>query len=101
MIINIPINLDEHILEGKIQEDFDKKFEEVIMRKFVEVLNKEAGYSYTVQNRKEDGMKNLVKDRIDEYIDEHSDEIIDVAVKRLADRLANRKKIKEVANEKA
>lgn len=98
MIINIPINLDEHIFEEKVQSEYDEIIKNTLIAKIENVL-KESDQSWGAYKDSKRGLEHIIYNRIDEYIDEHSDEIVDAATKRLEERLARRKKIKEVAND--
>ena len=98
MIINIPINLDEHIFEEKVQSEYDEIIKNTLISKIENVL-KESDQSWGAYKDPNRGLEHIIYNRIDEWIDEHSDEIIDAAVKRLEERLARRKKIKEVMND--
>lgn len=97
MIINIPINVDEHIFEEKIQREYDavltKKLEEIIEKTLVEM----AGYSWRKDAK--DGMAVLIKSKVDEYMKDYKDDIINRAADILAKRVERTKKAKEVLNE--
>ena len=102
MIINIPIQIDERILEEKAQKDFDDKITEAVYRHIEKAIMQKNGFMYydrgtSDQKKIEDGMHILVRDRIDVYFEKHLDEIIDIAAERLEERLIRRKKFKEVA----
>lgn len=92
MIINIPINLDEHVFEERIQRDYDKIIKEKIVDEVIKTLER-ADNSWN--GRAEYGMKNLINNRLDDYIKDYKEEIIDKASKILADRVIKTKKAKE------
>lgn len=92
MIINIPINLDEHVFEERIQRDYDKIIKEKIVDEVIKTLER-ADSNWN--GRAEYGMKNLINNKLDDYIKDYKEEIIDKAAKILADRVAKTKKAKE------
>lgn len=102
MIINIPIQIEERILEEKVQKDLDDKLTEALYRHVEKSLISNSGYIYydrgiSEQKRINDGMSALIRNRIDSYFENHLDTIIDLSAERLEERLCKRKKIKEVA----
>lgn len=92
MIINIPINLDEHVFEERIQKDYDKIIKEKIVDEVIKTLER-ADNNWN--GRAEYGMKNLINNKLDDYIKDYKEEIIDKAAEILADRVVRTKKAKE------
>lgn len=92
MIINIPISIDEHVFESKIQNEYDKIIKEKIVEEVIKTLER-ADSNWN--GRAEYGMKNLINNKLDDYIKDYKEEIIDKAAKILADRVAKTKKAKE------
>lgn len=92
MIINIPISIDEHVFESKIQNEYDKIIKEKIVDEVIKTLER-ADSNWN--GRAEYGMKNLINNKLDDYIKDYKEEIIDKAAKILADRVAKTKKAKE------
>lgn len=95
MVINIPITIDEGVLEGKIQNDFDKKLSDNITELIVKTLKEKYGH-YWRQNTAEDGMAGLLEQQVDRYLEKHRKEIVDEVAANLEKRFARAKKIKEV-----
>ena len=92
MIINIPINLDEHVFEERIQRDYDKIIKEKIVDEVIKTLER-ADSNWN--GRAEYGMRNLINNKLDDYIKDYKEEIINKAAKILADRVIKTKKAKE------
>lgn len=96
MVINIPINLDEHIFEEKVQRDYDRILEKRLMETIERTLIESAGYSY-IRNP-ENGMRKLIENHLDDFMKEHKDEIIAQAADILAKRVQRTNKAKEKLN---
>lgn len=95
MVINIPITIDEGIMESQIQKDFDKKLTDAINELMINAIRSKFGY---YRNKTpEEGMREIICEQVDEYLDEHRKEILDETAKRLEERLRRTKKIKEVS----
>ena len=97
MIINIPINIDEHIFEEKVQNEYDKIITNEIIKRVEEALLAQDQRYYTNRSSKT-GMEQLVNAKVDNYIKEYKDEIIAQAADILAKRVQRTKKAKEELN---
>lgn len=93
MIINIPITIDEHIFEEKIQNDYDRIFKNELI-KYIENYIASKGPYYR-NNTVRDGIGELVNRMMDDYMKEYKDEIVDKAADILAKRVQRTKKAKE------
>ena len=98
MIINIPLQIDEKVIEKQLSVDYEKKIEDYIIGEITQVLLRQCGYGYGNKTETR-GMTELVKQRIDLYLENMRDDIINAAADRLADRLARTKKAKELVKE--
>ena len=94
MIINIPINIDEHIFEQTIQNEYDKIITNEIVKRVEEALLAQDQRYYTNRSAKS-GMEQLVNSKVDNCIKEYRDEIIAQAADILAKRVQKTKKAKE------
>ena len=94
MIINIPINIDEHIFEEKVQKDYDRIFTQELIKYIEDYISSQGPYYRN--NTVRDGMRELVNNKIDEYMKEYKDEIVDKAADILAKRVQRTKKSKEL-----
>ena len=93
MIINIPLQIDEEIIQNQLSVDYEAKVKNYILEEVKKALLEQCGY-YNKSTLL--GMTQLIRDEIDRYLEEMKDEIIDAAADRLADRLARTKKAKEL-----
>ena len=97
MIINIPLQIDEKVIEKQLSVDYEKKIENYIIGEITQALLNQCGYYGNKTETR--GMTELVKQRIDLYLENMRDDIIEAAADRLADRLARTKKAKELIKE--
>ena len=95
MVINIPIQVDEAIMEEVVQRDYEQRVIKLIAEHIKTALTKQST-SYYAYDKVSDGMTNLIYERIDLFIGEHKDEIIEIAGSRLAERLARTKAAKSL-----
>ena len=95
MIINIPINIDEHIFEEKIQRDYDKIITQEIIKTIESALCSDRR-RWNSTARPEDEMREIINNKVDLYLKEYKDEIIAQAAEILAKRVQRTKKAKEV-----
>ena len=91
MIINIPLQIDEATIEGKLQVDYEKRVISEIEKRIQDALTDRWGYS-----GEKDAMKSLINSRVDIYIDNHKEEILEIAALKIYNRAIRTKKIKEV-----
>lgn len=100
MVINIPLNIPDQLLENTIAKDFEAKITENLTNEVRKIV---ASYddSYIYRSGKDfnRGMECLVHRIIEHKLAEWKDEIIDAAADKLAQRLARTKKAKEVLDE--
>lgn len=103
MVINVPLQIDDAALEGKLKKEYEDKVSEKVSRMVISALA-DKGDSWRYGNdevRAKDGIVKLVNQRIDSYFEDHKDEICDAIVKKLWDRAKNRKILREAANSAA
>lgn len=98
MIINIPLQIDEAVFEGKIQQNYDKIVTDTIAEKVLEVLGNYSDSGWKKDSK--DGVRYLVRQKIEDDIESYKNEIIEAASEKLAERLVRTKKAKEMLNEK-
>lgn len=96
MIINIPIELDDAVLEGQVVKDYEKKVVEKISMEVRDVIAKKGGY---YRNDYDEGLKHMVEIEIDKILNERLSEILDMTADIFVKKLERRKAIKEVINE--
>lgn len=97
MVINIPLSLDEKIIEEKVQSDYEKHLITYLEKMVDNILADEySRRGYYGQKDKNKGLKLLIEDQLDLFIKEHKDLIIEKAADKLAERLSKTKKAKEI-----
>lgn len=97
MIINIPVQVDEHSFEDAIKRDYENKlFSEMVKAAKNAIAFKSNKY---YGNKFEDGMIELVKEQIDAILQENKDKIVTAASQELAERIARSKKGKAILEE--
>lgn len=94
MIINIPIHIEDGVIEGMVAKDYEEKVTQAIYKEIERALIAEDTSYYNKTAQK--GMVSIIEKRIDDILDDNRKEIIDAAADRLAERLRRTKKIKEV-----
>ena len=101
MVINIPLQIDDAAIEGKLKSEYETRVIEEVSRRLDDVL-KDYDESYiwnhkrSARNGLDARIGNILRNRIDGFIEENSAEIIDRAAKDLGNRLARTKKGKEI-----
>ena len=95
MIINIPLQIDEKIIQNQLSVDYEAKVENYILEEVKKALLEQCGY-YSVHRTTLSGMTQLIRGEIDKYLEGMRDEIIDAAAERLSQRLSKTKKAKEL-----
>lgn len=101
MIINIPIQVDDTILEGKISKDVQDKVVQAVSDTITKALS-EKGKSHARNywnSKPEDGVLAIVSDIALNIVDEYKDAIIEETAKKLAMKLENRKAVKDLVKE--
>ena len=94
MIINIPLNIPDEMLENTIAKDYEAKITERLTAEVRKAICDHDGYRD--QRR---GLETWVGSKIDDILKEYKDEIIEAAAERLAERLARSKKGKALLGE--
>ena len=95
MIINIPLQIDDEMMNNAVLTDYQRKIEQNLT-KLVEDRLVRAGGAYC--RSKEDGLKVLVDNTIAEVIEKYREEIIERTANKLAERIIRTKagqKLKE------
>ena len=102
MVINIPIQVDEAMIEKMVREDYKKQVGDILEKRIIDVLMKEdRQYSWQRNYDPQDGMRSVIERRVDDYIENHAEEVVEMAASRLEERLRRRKRIKEVGEREA
>ena len=101
MIINIPLQIDEKVIESNLSVDYETKIKDYILNEVRETIIERARAKdkYQYFSRKPtttEGMEVYVNHHVDHYIQEWKNEIIEVAAEKLAERLAKTKAAKEL-----
>lgn len=100
MLINIPLEIDDAAIEGKLTKDYEEKLLHEIAERVERKLEEEDSYSRWNGRSAEGGLGNLIDScidrKIDAYLYDHKAEITDSIVKNLANRIAKTKKYREV-----
>lgn len=99
MVVNIPLNVDENLLNNSISSDLEAKANEYLYSLIDRTLIDKQKY-FWVNSSDRDKIKTTLQDMVEEtvnnYIKEYKDEIIEMASNKLADRLARTKAAKEL-----
>ena len=98
MIINIPLQIDEKVIEKNLSVDYETKIENYIFKEVESALiNRANRHSYYGSHgTTTEGITLFVREYVDKFIQEWKDEIIEAAAKNLADRLAKSKRGREL-----
>lgn len=99
MIINIPLQIDEKVIEKNLSVDYENKIKDYILNEVKETLINRAKDKYKYFYQKPtatEGVEIYVHHYIDHYIQEWKNEIIEIAAEKLAERLAKTKAAKEL-----
>ena len=102
MIINIPLQIDEKIIEGQLSIDYESKIFDFLKQEIVKsITNRYYAYrNYSVEEKYADTVRRMIdnyfNDYIKEIVEQHKDIIIDKASAILADRLFRSKRGKEI-----
>lgn len=94
MIIQIPLQIDEHQMEDVLKRDYEQKVMDKIVDYIKTTLAKRAETCYG--DKVYDGMRVLIEMQIDEFLEDHKDAVIDMAAKAMAEKLARSKRGKEI-----
>lgn len=95
MIINIPLQIDDELINKAMFEDYQKKVVDNITKLVTNYLGDASGRWH---GSEKEGIQRLVNDSISDHIKEFKDEIIESAATKLAERLVKSKatqKLKE------
>lgn len=105
MVINIPIQINDNVLEGKLSEEYEDKLLQEIGNRVEEYLKSEDDtYRYYGDKKvAEKGLAHLIDIHIDNMIYEHFNEIkgeiIEAARKDIVKRLQSTKEFKQLKPE--
>lgn len=99
MIINIPLQIDDAVIQGQISKDYEKKIKDIIAVRIEEVLaeNYRGYWGESQASKAKNGLALLVRASIDEFLNNNRDTIIEAASRELAEKLYRTKKVKEAA----
>lgn len=93
MIINIPLQIDDEMINSAVTKDYQRKIEDNLTKLAEKSILQHAGYYYST---KESGMDKLVERAVENTIDKYRDQIIEKASLELAKRIARTKRGKEI-----
>lgn len=99
MVINIPINVDENLLNNSISSDLETKVNEHLYCLIDQTLIDRQKYRWgnlSDRDKIESTLKDMIEVSVSNYIKEYKDEIIEMTSDKLADRLARTKAAKEL-----
>lgn len=99
MIINIPLQIDDAAIEGKLTKEYENKVLESVNGRIDKVFmdrDDSWGTRKSAYTGLEKMIDNRMCDRIDSFLDTNKDRIIEEAAKALANRLARTKKGKAI-----
>ena len=103
MIINIPLQIDEKLIEKNLSVDYENKIKEYILTEVKDALIQRAKEKYRYYFKDSAtttaGIEIYIHQYVDNYIQEWKSEIIEMAAEKLADRLARTKAAKELVKE--
>ena len=94
MIINIPLQIDDELINKAMFEDYQRKVVDNITKMVTNYLGDASGRWH---GSEKEGIQRLVNDSISDHIKEFKDEIIETAATKLADRISKTKAAKELA----
>lgn len=99
MIVNIPLQIDEAAIEGKLKIEYEKKVVDEIEKRIQEALSDRYGLIYDDSSSSaRANMRDMIRNQVDKWLYNNRDEILDEAAKRLYERAVRTKKIREVKN---
>ena len=97
MVINIPLNIPEELLENTIAKDYESKITENLTAEVRKIItNYDDSYYYRGGKDFNKGLERLVSMKIDWYLDNYKDEVVEAAADKLAERLVRTKKAKDL-----
>ena len=100
MIINIPLQIDEKIIEKNLSVDYESKIKDYILKEVEDALIQRAKDMYRYWSGRDatttDGIRIYIHEYVDKQIQEWKDEIMYEAALKLAERLSKTKKGKEI-----
>lgn len=103
MIINIPLQIDEAVIEKNLSVDYENKIKDYIFTEVKDILiqrgKEKYRYSWNGNVTASDGLELYVRAFVEDCILNWKDEIIEAASDKLADRLARTKAAKELIKE--
>ena len=93
MIINVPIQISDEIVNDLVVQDYRRKVEANITKMVEDRISRAGGY----YRNKEDGIANLIDGVIGDCIEKYKDEIIEKAASKLEQRISRMKAAKGLA----
>ena len=99
MIINIPLQIDDAIIQGQISKDYENKVKEIIAVRIEEILAEQYRGGYwgeTKASKAKKGLAQLVEARNNEFLNSNRDVIVQSASKELSEKLCRTMKVKEM-----
>ena len=97
MVINIPLNIPEELLENTIAKDYEAKITENLTNEVRKIIaNYDNSYIYRGGKDFNRGLEHWGGMKIEHQLFEWKDEIIEAAADKLAERLVRTKKAKEL-----
>ena len=94
MIINIPLNIPDEILNNALAKDYEDKILKNLTEEVRKCIERRTYSTYDKLNR---GLDAYVDDHIGKIVSENKEQIIELAADKLATKLARTKAAKEVA----
>lgn len=88
MIINIPLQINDELINKAMFEDYQKKVVENITKMVTNYLGDASGRWH---GSEKEGIQRLVNGSIDDHIKVFKDEIIEAAATKLSDRIIRSK----------
>lgn len=97
MIINIPLQINEKLIEEQLSFDYDEKVKDYLINEVTSYITKRYGNYYSKSF--ESGLDALINKHIQDFIEKNGDKIIELASVELGKRLIRTKKAKELVPE--
>ena len=93
MIINIPLQIDDEMINSVIAADYQAKIEQNLTKQVETAIKRQSkSWDSTVSS----GLFYMAEEAVDKVISEYKEAIIDKAADKLAERLVRTKKAKEI-----
>lgn len=96
MIINIPLQIDEKVIEGQLSKDFEAKLTDVISARIEEALaEKYYRWGRTTKETASANLIALIQSEIEDFFEKRREEIIQTAADKIVERVRRTKKVRE------